>query len=52
MKRFIIPLLAALSLPTALFANHDTNHNDEAKCIIKSEYNSDYRIEMYWSSTL
>ena len=51
MKRLLLPLLAALSLPTTVFAHHDPNHNDQAKCTIKSEYNSDYRIEMYWPST-
>jgi len=51
MKCLLLPLIAALSLPTIVFADHDPNHNDQAKCIIKSEYNSDYRIEMYWSST-
>ena len=51
MKRSLLPLLAALALPTAVFAHHDPNHNDKAKCTITSEYNSDYRIEMYWAST-
>ena len=51
MKLFLLPLIAALSLPNTVFADHDPNHNDQAKCTIKSEYNSDYKIEMYWSST-
>ena len=38
MKRLLLPLLVALSLPTTVFANHDPNHNDQAKCTIKSEY--------------
>ena len=50
-KRLLLPLLAAIALPTPIIADHDRNHNDQAKCTIKSEYNSDYRIEMYWPST-
>ena len=48
MKRLLLPLLAALALPTPIIADHDINHNDQSKCTITSEYNSDYRIEMYW----
>ena len=51
MKRLLFILLAVIPLPTTVFAHHDPNHNDQAKCTIKSEYNSDYRIEMYWAST-
>ena len=48
MKRLLIPLITLLTLPSAVIADHDRNHNDQPKCIIKSEYSSDYRIEMYW----
>ena len=51
MKSLLITLLAALALPTPIIADHDPNHNDKSKCTITSEYNSNYRIEMYWSST-
>ena len=51
MKRLLLPLLAALALPTPIIADHDINHNEKSKCTITSEYNSDYRIEMYWPST-
>ena len=50
MKRLTLPLLAALSLPSPSIAHHDRNHNDQSKCTITSEYDSDYRIEMYWSA--
>ena len=48
MKISHVPLLTALALPAAVNADHDQNHNDQSKCTITSEYNSDYRIEMYW----
>ena len=51
MKRFLILLIAAIALPSPSIAHHDPNHNDKAKCTIKSEHNADYRIEMYWAST-
>jgi len=48
MKILHLPLLTALALPAVVNADHDQNHNDQSKCTITSEYNSDYRIEMYW----
>ena len=53
MKRLLLPLLAALALPTAVIAERIKNptQNDKPKCTITSEYNSDYRIEMYWPTS-
>ena len=51
MKCLLLALLAAHALLNPSIAHHDPNHNDQAKCTIKSEYNPDYRIEMYWPST-
>ena len=45
MKRFILPLLAALSLPIAI--NAESSWNDKPICILTNEHSSDYKIKIY-----
>ena len=43
MKRLILPLLAALTLPIAI--NAESSWNDKPICILTNEYSSDYKIK-------
>ena len=45
MKRFLLPLIAALALPTAV--NAESTWNDKPICILTNEHSSDYKIKIY-----
>ena len=54
MKLLLLPVLAAIALPTAVNAEKiapSKNFSTEPKCTITSEYSSDYRMEMYWPAS-
>ena len=45
MKRLLLALLASLALPVSV--NAEESFNYESICTLKSEYNSNYTIEIY-----
>jgi len=48
MKRLLLPLLAALALPSAVDA--EWYFNTDSICTLKNEYNSNYKIKIYHQS--
>ena len=45
MLKLLIPLLATISLPTAV--NAESSWNDKPICILTNEHSSDYKIKIY-----